>query len=273
MTSLKTVLLGLAVWIMTASVTSAQAQEIARVNLLDGPASQSPAFMDDYRHQFLRSFANTPGVDPKSVALLGDPLIRKEHNPYKLADLVKAQQISLQSLRSAKIGLVAITVPHGASLELLNPDTGEYRVHLSFPSYSGIDKSQAIGLNLSISKGQSRHNESMSFALSFDGRAKSDIRKTVGNARARQIEEIIGSKRQGSGFIELPVTYYVKLVSGKIDHVDDVTVSAVIDVQIVSAELATGDASKVTPLFSLEGKEIQEPIPKVKSGYALPGSF
>jgi len=241
--------------------TPASAQVVASVNMNWDQGSYPAHFIDNYKDSFIRNFASVPNVDPKQVALLTVPGFYKEHNPYKQADVVKASMAKLKSLSYGKDGLVAITVNRAAEFDLTNPATGEYKVDLSFPHDAGEVK----GFHFSLT-GQPNYDYGFNYAFSFAQAKKNGVMKTLGQARARQIEELIGSQRDQYGHVMLPVTFYVKLKTAKVDEAYEQGIKATIGVEIESADIAFGDANSVKTILHLDKQDIQSPTAAAKDG-------
>jgi len=255
-------------------LTGARAEEPTRVNLAWERGTIPPRFMDQYREAYLRNLESTPNIDAKTIAMVADPRVRREHNPYQQADLIKASMSSTKLPPLNPGRLVSITVPSAAGLDLVNAATGEYRISLGFPTSRNLetvsDKRQLKGYNVT-SDGADRHSESMNYDFAYAGPERPSITKVVGQEKARQIESLIGSQRNSNGSVGLPVTYLAKLVSAKIDYANDMAVESTISVQVISADVAVGGAAGVVPLLHLDGRDILAAPASTKGGLVPKG--
>lgn len=218
-----------------------------------------PDYIDNFEKVFVRNFASIPNVDPVQVARLVTPELWKENNAYKQQDIIKANAEKLKDLPWGKDGLVAISVNRGASMSLTDPAKGTYLIHINLP----VSTNNSVG----ISFGTSAHiiGREYDFVNPNDAPV-AQLTKTVGESKAREIENLVGATRDQNGNLDVPVTFYVRLKKAKWESDNPLRSDATILVEIDHADLVWGDVYHLDTLIPLSRKEMFPAQSQAKGG-------
>lgn len=218
-----------------------------------------PDYIDNFEKVFVRNFASIPNVDPVQVARLVIPELWKENNAYNQQDIIKANADKLKDLPWGKDGLVAITVNHGAVLNLTDPAKGTYLVHINIP----VSTNNSAG----ISFGTSAHTIRREYDFENPNDAPvAQLTKTVGESKAREVERLVGASRDQNGNLEVPVTFYVRLKKAKWESDNPLRSDATILVEIDHADLVWGDVYHLDTLIPLSHQEMFPAQSQAKGG-------
>lgn len=218
-----------------------------------------PDYIDNFEKVFVRNFASIPNVDPVQVARLVTPELWNENNAYKQQDIIKANAEKLKALPWGKDGLVAISVNQGALMNLTDPAKGTYLIHINLP----VSTNNSAG----ISFGTSAHTISREYDFVNPNDAPvAQLTKTVGESKAREIENLVGATRDQNGNLEVPVTFYVRLKKAKWESDNPLRSAATILVEIDHADLVWGDVYHLDTLIPLSRQEMFPAQSQAKGG-------